>query len=641
MSFRSDINGLRAVAVIAVLLYHFGVPGFGGGYVGVDVFFVISGFLMMQIITTKHAKGQFDLLTFYAARARRILPALAVLVTFLLVGGIFYLPPADYERFGWQAVSALGFFSNIVYSHRGDYFDTSAQEKWLLHTWSLSVEWQFYILLPLFLIGLYRFRRGRFLKRGVIALFIVSLIFSVIATPLQPASAFFVLPTRAWELLAGGLVFLYGGRLGKVPYLSVAGLICILASVCFYSADLEFPGFWAALPVMGAALVIAASSSNRLLDNRPAQFFGAISYSLYLWHWPVMVGAKYFDFPFTALNILLLLFMAVLLATASWSFVENPFRHSRKNVAFGLVGYAVIALLAGTVFFSNGLPSRVGEDVRAAAAAGEEEKVAKQGNCQFDYKKKDTPPDCRIGAVANPSAVIWGDSHVNALAPALSAALTAKKRSAFLYSYAGCPPVLGAVLATKWKKDRCKIINQATYNKTVNDPRVRDVFLIARWSLYLRGYNEKGGPHPYVVFDADMPADKDNSAERAAPYAKNIVETACALTARGKNVYMLAPVPEMGRNVSAALAKSRLIHHRDDVVDVSVEDYRQRNAVAFGALIQATKDCHARVLDPAAFLCDKRSCHGIRDGKSFYSDDNHLNAAGNALIRPIFSKVIN
>jgi len=291
MNFRTDINGLRAVAVLSVFLHHFRVPGFVGGYVGVDVFFVISGYLMTKIICTKLAEDRFSLTGFFVARAKRILPALTVITTFILTAGYFYLISADYKFLGKTAMSTLAFYSNFVFANKGDYFDASAMEKWLLHTWSLSVEWQFYMLLPLFLIGLYKFKGGKFLKQGIVNVLILSILANLVMAKNWPTDDFFMLHSRIWEFLAGGLVFFYAPTLSKIPHLGKAGLVFILTSVFFFPAgDIAYPGYWAILPVLGATFVIAAQKRNILLDNKVMQFFGDISYSLYLWHWPI-IGA--------------------------------------------------------------------------------------------------------------------------------------------------------------------------------------------------------------------------------------------------------------------------------------------------------------------------------------------------------------
>ena len=213
-AFRLDINGLRAWAVVAVVLYHFGLTGVSGGFVGVDVFFVISGFLMTGIIVSALERGSFSLWSFYLARARRIMPALIVLCAAVLLLGWFILMPKEYQPLGRHARESLLFVSNLTYLAEAGYFDTASHEKWLLHTWSLSVEWQFYLLQPLLLMGIWRvFPSRRAVSNLLLGLALLSLGWSIWLTVDNPNRAFYLLQSRAWELLLGALVYLHGDRL--------------------------------------------------------------------------------------------------------------------------------------------------------------------------------------------------------------------------------------------------------------------------------------------------------------------------------------------------------------------------------------------------------------------------------------------
>ena len=291
--FRSDINGLRALAVLAVVLYHFDVPGFAGGFVGVDVFFVISGYLMTKIIVDGLRTGRFSLWSFYAARARRIVPALAAVCVALLVYGIFWLTPPDFERLGRHATSSIGFVSNIVYWKDVDYFGNQKHDQWLLHTWSLSVEWQFYLLFPVLMVAIARFtRRPVALTLVIAAMLAVSLGLSATLSFTNRIPAFYLLPTRAWEMLAGGVVFMFASKgPARVRWLAgPLGFALIAVSIGLLRAEGPWPGYLAILPVSGAALVLWANYSRSLLLRNPvARFFGDSSYSIYLWHWPLTV----------------------------------------------------------------------------------------------------------------------------------------------------------------------------------------------------------------------------------------------------------------------------------------------------------------------------------------------------------------
>lgn len=299
VTYREDINGLRAWAVMATLLFHFSLIGLPGGFVGVDLFFVISGYLMTAIIVSGFEKGHFSIQQFYMARVRRILPTLLVVVATLLALGWFWLPTPDYQALGAQSLHSMGFLSNIYYLRSAGYFDSAASEKWLLHTWSLAVEAQFYLIYPLLLALIWRYWQSlKAIKIGVIVLLLVSLLLNLTLSTLKPSAAFYLLPTRGWELAAGGWVYLLtkqnGTGLATQSFANLRyglGWLFILSSGFFLSEQLIWPSYWAILPVLGTCWVILAQKENgQLTNNTLAQWLGTRSYSLYLWHWPLVVA---------------------------------------------------------------------------------------------------------------------------------------------------------------------------------------------------------------------------------------------------------------------------------------------------------------------------------------------------------------
>ena len=298
MQFRKDINGLRAIAVIAVVLFHFNASWMSGGFAGVDVFFVISGFLMTGIIFRGIEQENFSILKFYVARANRIIPALAVLCLVLLVFGWFYLTPLDYKALGKHVASSVGFLSNVVYWRESGYFDAASHEKWLLHTWSLSAEWQFYIIYPLVLVAMRKFMSVKAMKATVLLITVLGFIFCVIATYKWPNPSYYLLPTRAWEMMLGGVACLYpltiqDKRKKLVEWL---GLALIFGSYFLISKDNPWPGYLAIFPVLGSFLIIQAQRNDSIItSNVVFQKLGAWSYSIYLWHWPLVVAIYYFS----------------------------------------------------------------------------------------------------------------------------------------------------------------------------------------------------------------------------------------------------------------------------------------------------------------------------------------------------------
>ncbi|WP_260563684.1 acyltransferase [Alteromonas sp. KS69] len=292
MKFREDINALRAIAVASVVIFHFNHDWLPGGFAGVDVFFVISGFLMTMIIIKGLEKETFSTLSFYKARVRRIIPALAFLCFVLMFLGLFLLSPIDYLNLGKHSAASLTFLSNMVYWTESNYFDSSSNEKWLLHTWSLSVEWQFYLIYPIALVFLRKFLTLNQLKLALVAGTILAFILSVLVTMKSSSAAYFLLPTRAWQMLAGGLVFLYPIQLKdsvKSP-LQLLGLLLIVSSFVIYTSATPWPGYASLLPIIGACIVLVSNNGeSKLVNNSVTHALGKWSYSIYLWHWPIVV----------------------------------------------------------------------------------------------------------------------------------------------------------------------------------------------------------------------------------------------------------------------------------------------------------------------------------------------------------------
>lgn len=369
MQFRLDINGIRAFAVAAVLLYHFNVPGFSGGFVGVDIFFVLSGYLMTGIVFSSMDKGCFSLTAFYLARAKRIIPALLALCLLVMIFGTFFLLPDDLAELRQHITSSILFYSNIFYWQEVNYFAAAANEKWLLHTWSLSVEWQFYLLFPLAILLLRRFFASSVIKWILLLATLCSFALSVWASHKMPVAAFYLLPTRAWEMLVGGLVYFtipFSGRLATVA--ERAGLLIIIACIAGFNHSMVWPGYLAVVPVIGTLLVLLGNQQNSFFTANPiAQFLGKVSYSLYLWHWPVVVCFYYIGFMKQPIWVALGISLSIVLGLLSYWLVEEPIRKWRlKKEAHHFIyplGLSV-ALLLGINFLSGSyinstLPSEI------------------------------------------------------------------------------------------------------------------------------------------------------------------------------------------------------------------------------------------------------------------------------------------
>ena len=364
MKFRTDLNGLRAIALIAVVLFHFSPSIAPGGFAGVDIFFVISGFLMTGIIFKGLNTDSLNLTEFYLCRANRIIPPLAVLCFTLLLFGWFLLPPMDYVNLGKHAASSITFLSNIVYYYESDYFDASAYEKWLLHTWSLSVEWQFYIIYPIILMLLKRFFSMESLKRLLMLATIFGFGYSVLATELWPTMAYFSLPVRAWEMLLGGVAYFYPLTLhrNQKRLLEFSGLSLILLSFIFTSKMTPWPGYQACVPVFGTYLILLSDRENSIFTNNIVfQTLGKWSYSIYLWHWPIAVYGAYFQIDnwFPIGLVLSIMFGAI----SFYLIEENQFKTRKTTVVFTCItAVAIIGLYKSTPFLLHqisGMPKHI------------------------------------------------------------------------------------------------------------------------------------------------------------------------------------------------------------------------------------------------------------------------------------------
>lgn len=396
--YRRDIDGLRAVAVLAVLGYHLQISWFSGGFVGVDVFFVISGYLIGALILHDVKLGAFSLLGFYVRRVRRIVPAFAAMVVLIIVMAYFLLLPAEYVRLAWSTLFAALSISNIYFSNHTGYFDAPAATQILLHTWSLGVEEQFYLLFPLIVLLTTRYA-PKLLNMSICLLLIGSFWLSAVGAFQNPQTTFYLAPARAWELLLGVLlaiqpwtVALHGATRNLMALL---GLALIGFSIIAYSVATPFPGATALIPCVGAGLIIAAGQAGNSLVGRalslpPVVFVGLISYSLYLWHWPVIFFQRSDAEVLTNTSRLLMVLYSLVLAILSSQFVEKPFRRGfrsapdRQVVVRGVLGFGAVAVAVAAmlIVMTDGLPARFSPTARAYAAYLEQgESYFREGSC--------------------------------------------------------------------------------------------------------------------------------------------------------------------------------------------------------------------------------------------------------------------
>lgn len=652
--FRYDINGLRAWAVVAVMLYHFGVPGFSGGFVGVDVFFVISGFLMTGIVVRGLERGGSPWLfiaSFYMARARRILPALIVLCAVLLALGWWVLLPLDYKMLGTHVFFSLAFLSNVKFWREAGYFDAASHEKWLLHTWSLAVEWQFYLLLPLALLAVWKLRPGRRSIVWVMAAgLLVSLVLSIFVTSWWPTASFYLLPTRSWEMLAGGLVYLMpaprelAGR--QRAALEASGLLLVVGAIIGFDTASAWPGWRAIVPVTGTvAVLLAARPASHWTGDPVAQWLGTRSYSIYLWHWPLVVALTYLDWQANAGAIITGLALTLVLGHLSYRWVENPARkllvwHGLAWGSAGVLGAVlVVAAPAAGILFNDGVAGRFSPLIELNEGEANN-KNPRELECHLENQGV-ASPSCVYGG-KDLGAILIGDSHGNAVISAMAAAVSDPGKGVMQWTYAACPFLYGGSPApgfwpAETKSHECgKFIAWAT-KKLDETPRNIPVVIVNRLTMYAVGGNEEADKSragvPLVFFSR---IHTHATPEFLNEFAEKVIESSCRL-AKDRQVYLVRPIPEMGVNVPRSARFTAW--GRSNEVSISLADYHQRHAVVLAAQDAARDRCGVKILDPLPYLCRDGRCYGTKDGRPLYYDDDHLSEWGNKLLVPMFAEI--
>ena len=626
MHYRRDIDGLRAIAVLAVILFHFGFPAISGGFIGVDIFFVISGYLITSIIVNDLNKGCFSFGDFYLRRARRILPALYVVLIASAVISLFLFLPKDLISFGKSLASTVFFGSNIFFMSETDYFDSSALVKPLLHTWSLSVEEQFYFIFPFFLVLIRKFQSRHFF--GIIFVcFVLNLILSEFARDLSQTKTFYLSPLRAWEFMLGSLLTHPLARdLGSMRVRHSAGIVgavFLLFCLLFYTDLTPFPGFGALLPCMGTALIIYAGSGpvsivSKILSLKPMVYIGLRSYSLYLWHWPVLVFSTYMasEPPGPILSMVLIL-LALLMSILTYKFVELPFRKKKlfpedcKFVSTIVLISACLLVVAAGLTVSKGWPDRFkGIEIL------EQHKATAFGHCADIPVADFQNTKCKVGSADySESFIVWGDSHAYAIAPAIDKASHEIRKSGFLSSNSGCPPLVNA----SGLDENCSV-----YNKYIleNLNPGMTVFLSARWNYYVKKskINHEGFPSLHLA-----------SEERSMDVLKNsLIDTIAAIRDKGARPVIIRPEVEFYKDVPEFFFLTGL------GISVSRTELEENNRDV-NAIIDFISSEHGvssiNVLD---LLCDADACDSVVDKEPLYIDNDHLSSIGASKLSTLF-----
>ncbi|MBE9636044.1 acyltransferase family protein [Salipiger mangrovisoli] len=660
MPYRPDIDGLRAIAVLSVVLYHFGLPWLGGGFTGVDVFFVISGFLIGGILWREYdAEGRIRLGAFYLRRFRRLAPAFFTMALATAALSAALLLPFEFREFGKSLIAATVYLSNVLFFRQAGYFDSGAETKPLLHTWSLAVEEQFYIFLPLLILALARNRTV--LLMALVTIWAASLGASILATPSQPGAAFYLFPFRAWELLTGVLLAIWGLETGRVwrghPALSWAGLALVLGAALLIPAGPMFPGVLALAPVLGAVLLIASGTGdspvNRALSHPAALFFGRISYSLYLWHWPVVTLSLYLRGAYSSpLEASCWMALAVALAWLSWRYVEMPMRRARLSGVVLLTGTALASgatlALGAWLYLGDGLADRFDASVRPHIAAS--------ADFLQDWSRCTTPASgplmgietCPIGPEGTPQVLVWGDSHVRAFKEGLDLAAQDAGVPALIIWRAGCPPLFGlrkTESAAKPAQDRaCAQANLQIRQALPELPELQRIALIGRWTYYAQGSGiGLDAGNTITLFPADAPTPAE--APQSHILAEAVRTTVAELRREVPQVIALRQPPEIPLYDSRVAAREAahagwpLAPHPVTDPDVPISALAQRVAEAEAPWRALAARDEIAFIDSWPRFCDAETCHALQDGAGWYFDNNHVTNTAALGLRDLFAPV--
>lgn len=620
--FRQDINLLRGIAILSVVFYHFTATLLPGGFAGVDVFFVISGFLMTKIIATGLERNSFNLIQFYAARCKRIIPALLAMCLIVAATTFFWLPTNEYQKLGNYIGYAALFISNLkLNKESGDYFAPDSHENWFLHTWSLSVEWQFYLVLPFIMMGLYPLRKKLNTGLCLAILTVASFIVSVTHTSNAAATSFYLMPYRAWEMLCGGLVWYASQRfvmpLMLRPVAAIAGYALILLSLFFITAEHAWPGPLTLLPVVGAMLVIYSDYQPLVsLFDRNFRWAGLSSYSVYLWHWPVAVVLLYCGKQHNGLWVMSAIALSFAVGWLSWVLIEQPGKNylsQRSTRAFWLILFACV----GVAWLFSYL-------VKNQIVVSQPDPLVNKIALEATNKNYAANPKTHLSAygTGKPAAIIIGDSHAEATATALAEAAQGKG-SVVGITYSGCPTLARGELGAR---NRCGEFNRSLPSRLKDYAPDVPVVIVNR----LTHYAEK----QLVTFGAGQ----QNKQDYLRQYSDAIVDMACSLNST-RPVYLVNPIPEMAQNVPRTLSHRLMTGKTTHDLSIPVATYAKQNAVILQAQARAAKQCDVQVLDPTAWLCTAGRCMGSKNLQPWYFDDNHLSETGNKMLVPMFRQI--
>lgn len=645
MKYRFDVDGLRALSVIIVIFNHLGISAFGGGFVGVDVFFVISGYVITRTIAKEAEDGAFSMLNFYERRIRRLLPGLFSIITLAVLAAWLMMLPKDYEALNTSIFSVAVAASNILFWKQAGYFDEMSITKPMLHTWSLAVEEQFYLIYPLIFVQLHRIRR-RWLVPVLCLIGLGSLALAINGAYNHPNSTFYLMPTRFWEMLIGGLTFLTWSRYRPsqriATVLTYGGLALIGIATIFYSGRTPFPGLAALLPTVGAVgFILGGQSDHKTLafsafSWKPVVFTGKISYLLYLTHWPLIVFVTYYRI--SGLGILDKVFVIVasaLISTGIYYCIENPFRTKkilfRRPHAFASAALfmSFCGLLAYATHAYQGFPKRFAAKLAGIDVAPDEailNNTLMKGVIPIEGGVRLTTGHVDPNAVKTfgdgPADIaVFGDSHAGHLVDGFLAEAPAQHHAVKFFINYCSPPALNL---SSWNPGGEKY-NEQVVTLLCEDPHIKIIVMSANWTMYLKGA-------PYLAKQTGLLQFQGNNVPPGAAeeiFAKQLAITLKRFRAAGKTVFILEPLPEYKYNVLRTLQLCTLYNRSwHEYLDTSREAYLSRHGATIALLNRVARESDCEIIPSAQPFWSGSAYDISENGASLLTDHHHLSPTG-------------
>lgn len=626
LRYRPDIDGLRAIAILSVLIFHAFPQYLPGGFVGVDIFFVISGYLITTIILSSLQNDTFTFGDFYKRRVLRIFPALLLVLTFVSLIAWLYFLPSEFRNYSKHLFSSTLFASNITLFNEVGYFDSKAEVKPLLHFWSLGIEEQFYIFWPVILI--FTFRKKKDFLISALLIFLISFTVNRLRVRSHPEEIFFLLHGRFWELLIGGILAWYlnfteSFRISSRVRNSVSlfGLILILFSLIYLSKKNSFPGSWALAPTLGAAFLILAGPNawlnKNILSRKVLVYIGLISYPLYLWHWPLLSFLYIFKVQFSFLNVISALILTLLLAVLTFELVEKPLRkislENKTRLTFSLAGLTMIIMFTGLAGYIGILKVNHSDEVFEKISEATEDWMFPK-NLE-PHKLDGFPPYRRMGT-GETKILLVGDSHMQMYLPYFVKNADFKKNTLIFVTEGGCPAIPDTRDLRPEKKVCPKLFQLATH--IAGDPGVKKVVLASAWVEYF----SKGTQYYYKNSDNLL-------SPGAKGYQKAIHELGSWISklSKEKKVYFISNVP-LGPEFDPRQMINRKLPSPEIVIKTNkfeLQRFIDKNSVILEDLKMISGMAGAKYLDPIPYLCENSQCPVVTaDMKPVYKDSGHI-----------------